>query len=46
MFIGPVLLLIVAPALRRIFLAHDRPPENGENDTTTGGETAAAEGTD
>jgi cobalt-zinc-cadmium resistance protein CzcA len=46
MFIGPVLLLIVAPALRRIFLAHDPPPENGENDTTTGGETAAAEGTD
>jgi heavy metal efflux system protein len=42
MFIGPLLLLIVAPALRRIFLAHD-----GEGRAATaaeGGETVTAEG--
>ena len=27
MFIGPVLLLVVAPALRKIFLSRERPPE-------------------
>jgi cobalt-zinc-cadmium resistance protein CzcA len=42
MFIGPLLLLIVAPALRRIFLAHD---SEGASSTATGnGETAVAEG--
>jgi cobalt-zinc-cadmium resistance protein CzcA len=42
MFIGPLLLLIVAPALRRIFLAHDT--EDGPPETAEGGETAMAEG--
>jgi cobalt-zinc-cadmium resistance protein CzcA len=32
MFIGPVLLLIVAPALRRIFLARERPNTADEED--------------
>jgi cobalt-zinc-cadmium resistance protein CzcA len=30
MFIGPLLLLVVAPALRRIFLAHDHTGEHSE----------------
>jgi cobalt-zinc-cadmium resistance protein CzcA len=42
MFIGPLLLLIVAPALRRIFLAHDA--EDGPPETAEGGEMATAEG--
>jgi heavy metal efflux system protein len=46
MFIGPLLLLIVAPALRRIFLAQDGSPESSEEVTTTGGHEAIAEGTD
>jgi heavy metal efflux system protein len=46
MFIGPLLLLIVAPALRRIFLARDGSPESSEEVTTTGGQEAIAEGTD
>jgi heavy metal efflux system protein len=46
MFIGPLLLLIVAPALRRIFLARDDSPESSEEVTTTGGQEAIAEGTD
>jgi cobalt-zinc-cadmium resistance protein CzcA len=41
MFIGPLLLLIVAPALRRIFLAHDA--EGGASVPAEGGETATAE---
>jgi cobalt-zinc-cadmium resistance protein CzcA len=44
MFIGPILLLIVAPALRRIFLARDRSPESSEDETTAAGEAAVAEG--
>jgi cobalt-zinc-cadmium resistance protein CzcA len=43
MFIGPLLLLIVAPALRRIFLAHDT--EDGATVESGNGETAA-EGTE
>jgi cobalt-zinc-cadmium resistance protein CzcA len=40
MFIGPLLLLVVAPALRKIFLSRDRAPE-----PESGGEAvAAAEG--
>jgi len=39
MFIGPLLLLIVAPALRRIFLAHD-----AEDTVPAPAETATAEG--
>jgi cobalt-zinc-cadmium resistance protein CzcA len=40
MFIGPVLLLVVAPTLRKIFLSRDRAPE-----PESGGEAvAAAEG--
>jgi heavy metal efflux system protein len=46
MFIGPLLLLIVAPALRRIFLARDDSAESSEEVTTTGGQEAIAEGTD
>ena len=42
MFIGPLLLLIVAPALRRIFLAHDA--EDRTSTQPAGGETATAEG--
>jgi heavy metal efflux system protein len=42
MFIGPLLLLIVAPALRRIFLAHDA--EDQTHAPAAGGETAMAEG--
>jgi cobalt-zinc-cadmium resistance protein CzcA len=42
MFIGPLLLLIVAPALRRIFLAHDA--EDQTPAPAAGGETAMAEG--
>jgi len=42
MFIGPLLLLIVAPALRRIFLAHDA--EGGPLVPAEGGETAMVEG--
>ena len=39
MFIGPLLLLVVAPALRRIFLAHDTTVENtaGDGDATGNG---------
>ncbi len=40
MFIGPLLLLIVAPALRRIFLAHDAE----DSALAEGGEAATAEG--
>jgi cobalt-zinc-cadmium resistance protein CzcA len=40
MFIGPLLLLVVAPALRKIFLSRDRAPEP-ESDS---GAVAAAEG--
>ncbi|WP_316192428.1 MULTISPECIES: efflux RND transporter permease subunit [unclassified Bradyrhizobium] len=35
MFIGPALLLIVAPALRRIFLAHDHTVANVDDVTAT-----------
>jgi heavy metal efflux system protein len=41
MFIGPLLLLIVAPALRRIFLAHDA---EGASALAEADETATAEG--
>jgi cobalt-zinc-cadmium resistance protein CzcA len=47
MFIGPVLLLVVAPALRRIFLAHDHTGEHSEAAAPAaegGGEVATAEG--
>jgi cobalt-zinc-cadmium resistance protein CzcA len=39
MFIGPLLLLVVAPALRKIFLSRDRAPE-----PESGGEAVAAAG--
>jgi heavy metal efflux system protein len=39
MFIGPLLLLVVAPALRKIFLSRDRAPES-----ESGGEVVAAAG--
>jgi cobalt-zinc-cadmium resistance protein CzcA len=39
MFIGPLLLLVVAPALRKIFLSRDRAPE-----PEGGGEAVAAAG--
>jgi heavy metal efflux system protein len=39
MFIGPLLLLVVAPALRKIFLSRDRAPES-----ESGGEAVAAAG--
>ncbi|HLG81350.1 MAG TPA: efflux RND transporter permease subunit [Bradyrhizobium sp.] len=42
MFIGPLLLLIVAPALRRIFLAHDA--EDGAAEAADGNGMAAAAG--
>jgi cobalt-zinc-cadmium resistance protein CzcA len=41
MFIGPLLLLVVAPALRKIFLSRDRAPE-----PESGGEAVAAAGGD
>jgi cobalt-zinc-cadmium resistance protein CzcA len=46
MFIGPLLLLVVAPALRRIFLATDHSPASSAADTRGAGEAAVAEGTD
>jgi heavy metal efflux system protein len=41
MFIGPLLLLVVAPALRRIFLAHDAEdlPNAAENGGVAAGES-------
>jgi heavy metal efflux system protein len=45
MFIGPLLLLVVAPALRRIFLAHDTSPESA-SEPTAGGGAVATEGGD
>jgi heavy metal efflux system protein len=44
MFIGPLLLLVVAPALRRIFLAKDQLPAETSEEAPAGGEGAAAEG--
>jgi heavy metal efflux system protein len=44
MFIGPLLLLVVAPALRRIFLASDQMPSEGSAEAPASGEGATAEG--
>ena len=38
MFIGPVLLLVVAPALRKIFLSQERQPPAAETETDLTGE--------
>jgi cobalt-zinc-cadmium resistance protein CzcA len=48
MFIGPLLLLVVAPALRRIFLAHDHTGEHSEAGAPAadGGDVATAEGSE
>jgi len=43
MFIGPLLLLVVAPVLRRIFLARDTTPALG---AAGGGESQNGDGTD
>jgi cobalt-zinc-cadmium resistance protein CzcA len=46
MFIGPLLLLVVAPALRKIFLSRDTPVANDSEAVAAGGSSseAAAEG--
>jgi cobalt-zinc-cadmium resistance protein CzcA len=47
MFIGPLLLLVVAPALRRIFLAHDDTGEHSEAGAPAAdGGVATAEGSE
>jgi cobalt-zinc-cadmium resistance protein CzcA len=47
MFIGPLLLLVVAPALRRIFLAHDHTGEHSEAGAPAAdGGVATAEGSE
>jgi len=43
MFIGPLLLLVVAPALRRIFLARDRLPAESDDEAAASGNEAPAE---
>jgi heavy metal efflux system protein len=44
MFIGPLLLLVVAPALRRIFLAKDQMPSESSAEAPASGEATTAEG--
>jgi cobalt-zinc-cadmium resistance protein CzcA len=45
MFIGPLLLLVVAPALRRIFLAREEGPAHHDDDAADGEHAAGGEAT-